>query len=59
MVYQYHIRLLLHFREKEAMNLPSYLFRSIGKMSNRVKAKSKKVDTIVFHSGHIKMLVME
>jgi hypothetical protein len=59
MVYQYHIRLLLHFTGKEAMNLPFYLFRSIGKMVDRVQAKSKQVDTSVFHSGLIKMLVME
>jgi hypothetical protein len=59
MVYQYHIRLLLHFIGKEAMNLPFYLFRSIGKMDDRVQAKSKQVDTSVFHSGLIKMLVME
>jgi hypothetical protein len=59
MIYQYHIRLLLHFTGKDAMNLPFYLFRSIGKMSDRVQAKSKAVDTSVFHSGLIKMLVMD
>jgi hypothetical protein len=59
MIYQYHIRLLLHFTGKDAMNLPFYLFRSIGKMSDRVQAKSKAVDTSVFHSCLIKMLVME
>jgi hypothetical protein len=59
MEYQYHIRLLLYFTEKESMNLPFYLFRSIGKMSDRVQAKSKQVDTSAFHSGLIKMLVLE
>jgi hypothetical protein len=59
MVYQYHIRLMLHFTGKVAMNLPFYLFRSIGKMSDRVQAKSKQVDTSVFHSSLIKMLVIE
>jgi hypothetical protein len=49
MIYQYHIRLLLHFIGKDVMNLPFYLFRSIGKMSDRVQAKSKAVDTSVFH----------
>ena len=39
MIYQYHIRLLLHFTGKDAMNLPFYLFRSIGKMSDMVQAK--------------------
>jgi hypothetical protein len=47
MIYQYHIRLILHFTGKVAMNLPFYLFKSIGKMY-RVQAKSKAVDTSVF-----------
>jgi hypothetical protein len=59
MVYQYHIRLLLHFTGKESMNLPFYIFRSIGNMSYRVQSKSNQLDTSVFHSGLIKMLVME
>jgi len=59
MIYQYHIRLLLHFIGKDLMNLPFYLFRSIGKMANRVQAKSKVVDTSVFYSGMIKMIMME
>jgi hypothetical protein len=59
MVYQYHIILPLHFTRKESMNLPFYLLRSIDKMSNRVQAKSKQVDTNFFHSGLIKMLVLE
>jgi hypothetical protein len=59
MIYQYHIRLMLHFTCKYAVNLPFYLFKSIGKISDRVQAKSKAVDTSVFHSRLIKMLVME
>jgi hypothetical protein len=31
----------------------------MGKMVDRVQAKSKAVDTSVFHSGLIRMLVME
>jgi len=59
MIYQYHIRLFLHFTSKDSMNIPFYLLRSMGKMSNRVQAKSKVVDTSFFHSGLIRMLVME
>jgi hypothetical protein len=59
MIYQYHIRLRLHFIGKDVMNLPFYLFISIGKMSDRVQAKSKGVDTRVFHSGLINMMVMD
>jgi hypothetical protein len=41
------------------MNIPFYLLRSIGKMSDRVQSKSKAVDTSIFHSGLIRMLVSE
>jgi hypothetical protein len=58
-LYQYHIRLLLHFASKFEMNIPFYLLRSIGKMSDRFQSKSKAVDTIFFHSGLIRMLVSE
>jgi hypothetical protein len=58
-IYQYHIRLLFHFTEKYLMNIHFYLFRSMGKMDDRVQAKSKVVDTGVFHSGLIRMLVKE
>jgi len=51
--------MILHFPGKEAMHHPFYLFRSIGKMVDRVQDKSKQVDTSVFHSGLIKMLVIE
>jgi hypothetical protein len=59
MIYQYHISLFLHFTGKDLMNIPFYLFRSMGKMVDRVQAKSKAVDTSVFHSRLIMMLVME
>jgi hypothetical protein len=58
-LYQYHIRLLLHFTGKVEMNVPYYLLRSIGKMSNRIQAKSKDVDSSLFHFGLIRMLVSE
>jgi hypothetical protein len=41
------------------MNINYYLLRSIGKISNRVQAKSKDVDSILFHSRLIIMLVYE
>jgi len=58
-VYQYHIRLILLFTGKESMNLPFYLFRSIGNMLDKVEDTSNKVDTNVFHTSLIKMLVLE
>jgi hypothetical protein len=41
------------------MNIPYYLLISIGKMVDRVQAKSKDVDSNLFHSGLIRMLVSE
>jgi hypothetical protein len=58
-IYQYHIRFLLHFNGKFEMNVPLYLLRSIGKMSYRVQSKSNAMDTSIFHSGLIRMLVFE
>jgi len=58
-LYQYHINLLLHFTSKIEMNIPFYLLRSIGNMSDMVQSKSKAVDTSIFHSGLIRMLVVE
>ena len=58
-LYQYHIRILLHFTGKIEMNIPYYLLRSIGKMSDMIQSKSKDVDTSIFHSGLIRMLFSE
>jgi hypothetical protein len=58
-VYQYHIILLLHFTGKIEMNIPYYLLRSIGNMSDMIQSKSKDVDTRIFHSGLIRMIVSE
>jgi hypothetical protein len=58
-LYQYHIRLLLHFTGKIEMNIPYYFLRSIGKMSDRIQSKSKDVDTNIFHSRLIRMLFSE
>jgi hypothetical protein len=58
-LHQYYIRLLLNFTGKDVMNIPFYLFWSMQKMFDRVQAMSKAMDTSVFDSGLIGMLVME
>jgi hypothetical protein len=58
-LYQYHIRMLLHFTGKVEMNIPYYVLRSIGKMSDMIQDKSKDVDSSLFHSRLIRMLVSE
>jgi hypothetical protein len=39
------------------MNIPYYLLRSIGKMSDKIQSKSKDVHTSIFHSRLIRILV--
>jgi hypothetical protein len=58
-LYQYHIRLLLHFIGKVEMNIPYYLSRRIGKLSDMIQSKPKNVDTSIFHSRLTRMLVSE
>jgi hypothetical protein len=55
----YHIIILMHFTGKKALNLPYYLFRSLGKMVYKVQAKSKQVEPSLFYSSLIKLLVLE
>jgi hypothetical protein len=58
-LYQYHVSLFIHFTGKDAMIIPFYLLRSMGKMFDRFQDNYKVVDTSVFHSRLIKMLFME
>jgi hypothetical protein len=58
-MYKSHIRFLLHFTGKVEMNITYYLLRSIGKMSERIQAKSKDVDSILFRSQLIRILFYE
>ena len=55
----YHFKLLMHFTGKEAINIPFFLFRSIGKMSDKVQAKPTASSHALFHSSLIKLLVLE
>ena len=59
MVYSYHLRLLLHFVGKRSLDLPFYLYRNLGKMSDKVQVKIEGNETSLFHHGLIKLLVLE
>jgi hypothetical protein len=59
MVYQYHIKFLMHFTGKKVLNLPFYLYISLGKMVDKVQAKSNQIKHSMFHFGLIKLLVLE
>ena len=59
MMYQYHFKFLLHFIGKQLLDLPFFLFRSLGKMSDKVQDKTDISEKSIFHHGLIKLLVME
>ena len=59
MVYSYHLRLLLHFVGKGSLELPFYLHRILGKMSDNFEIKKEGNETSLFHHGLIKLLVLE
>lgn len=59
MVYSYHLRLLLYFVGKRSLDLPFYLYISLGKMLDKVQIKTEGNETYLFHHGLIKLLVLE
>jgi hypothetical protein len=59
MVYQYHIRLIIHFKGNILLNLPLYLYRSLGKMSDKVQAMDDQLKSSLFHFSLVKILVIE
>jgi hypothetical protein len=58
-VYQYHIRLLMHFTGKSPLKLPFYLYRILGKMANRVQARADQLKSSLFHFFLVNLLVVE
>jgi len=57
MVYLYHVRLLLHFACKKTLNIPYFLYRSMGKMEDKIHANPKKYESSLFHCALIKLLI--
>jgi hypothetical protein len=49
----------MHFIGKTPLNLPFYLYISLGKISDRVQAKANQVKTSLFHFSLVKLLVLE
>lgn len=57
-LYEYHIRHLMHFTATKSINLSSYLYRSLTKMSERVQLKGKVRYPNLFHHSLIKVIVL-
>jgi len=58
-VRQYHFRLLLHFTGREMLDIPYYLHRSLGKMSDKIQKIPQTAEKHLFHFGLMKLLVLE
>jgi hypothetical protein len=50
-VYQYHIRLLMHFTGRKPLNFPYFLYRSLGKMVTEYKQGKTRLNPTfsIFH----------
>ena len=57
-VYSYHFKLLLHSTGKISLDLPFYLFHSLGKMCDKVQLKKEACETSLFHHGLFKLIVL-
>ena len=57
-LYQYHIRLLMHFTVAKSLNLSSYLYRNLTKMFERVKLKGKVPYPSPLHHSLIKVIIL-
>jgi hypothetical protein len=49
----------MHFTSKKPLNLPYYLFRSLGNMAGILQLRKGQGDAIIFHFSLIKLLVLE
>jgi hypothetical protein len=57
-VYQYHVRLLMNFIGKIILNLHFYLYKSLGQMEDKVRARADQLKSSLFHFSLVKMLVV-
>ena len=56
-VFKYHFRFLQHLVSESKMNLPFILFKSLQKMSSRVKGHQDHNSQSIFHHGLIKLII--
>lgn len=57
-MYSYYFKLLLQVTGEIYLDLPFYLFRSLGKMCNKVQLKKEACDTSLFHHGLVKLIIL-
>jgi hypothetical protein len=49
----------MHFIGEIPLNLPFYLYRSLGKMAHRVQARADQLKSSLFHLSLVKLLLVE
>ena len=56
-VFKYHFRFFQHLNHEAKMNLPFFFFKSMQKMSSRVKEHQDHTKQSIFHNGLIKLII--
>ena len=56
-VFKYHFRFLQHLVGESRMSLPFFLFKSLQKMSSRLKEHHDHTTQSIFHHGLIKLII--
>jgi len=56
-VFKYHFRFLQHMVGVSKMSLPFFLFKSLQKMSSRVRGHQDHTSQSIFHHGLIKLII--
>ena len=56
-VFKYHFRFLQHMVGVSKMSLPFFLYKSLQKMSSRVKGHEDHTSQSIFHHGLIKLII--
>lgn len=59
MVYAYHIRFLMHFKGLKTLNLPYFLHRSIGNMTDKIQGNPNSFESHLFHCALTKLLIVK
>jgi hypothetical protein len=49
----------MHFTGKKTLNLPYYLFRSLGRMADIVQLRKEQGDVSLLNFSLIKLLILE
>jgi hypothetical protein len=55
----YHFKLMDHFSGRTPINLPYFLYHSLIKVCNRIRAQPSSIKTTLCHLGLIKLIILQ